>query len=69
MSKLQLLASSTHTRVAMRARLGHVFLSTLTIGCLPERMTLLCRQPVSEAHTKFLHTFDATNTGSQIAAE
>jgi hypothetical protein len=32
-------------------------------------MALLCRQPVSEANAQFLHTFDATNTGSQVAAE
>src|SRR5208282_508123 len=36
---------------------------SLTIGCLPKRIALLCRQPVPEPDAQFLDSFDATNTG------
>jgi len=49
---------SAHTPVAMRARLGRVFLSVAHDRVLAKSaMALLCRQPISEAHAQLLHPF------------
>jgi hypothetical protein len=42
---------------------------TLTIGCLPERLTLLCRQPVSEADSQLFHALDAANPSRKVSIE
>src|SRR5260370_9994928 len=42
---------------------------TLAIWRLPKRVSLLYRQPVSEANTQFLHTFDAANASREIRTE
>src|SRR5258707_13222765 len=44
-------------------------LETLAIWRLPERMSLLRRQPVSKANTQFLHTFDAANASREVRTE
>jgi hypothetical protein len=39
------------------------------IGCLPKSLALLRDQPIAEAHSQLLHTFNASNTSRQIGAE
>src|SRR6267143_1673507 len=41
----------------------------LMIGCLPKCLGLLRSQPIAEAHSQLLHTFNAANTSRQIGAE
>lgn len=41
----------------------------LVVRCLPQRLSLLRRQPVPQADSEFLHALDASNTGGQIGAE
>ena len=42
---------------------------SLMIGCLPKSMALLRGQPIAEAHSQLLYTFNAANTSRQIGAE
>ena len=42
---------------------------TLVIRCRPQRLSLLRRQPVSQAHSEFLHALDASNMGGRTSAE
>src|SRR5271154_2431270 len=69
MSKPQLHATSTHRRVAMRARLGHVFLSVADDRVLAKAHCSALPLTGSQADAKLLHSFDATNAGRQIGAE
>src|SRR6266403_5816975 len=62
-------AASSRTRAAMRAMLGRVSFQSLMIGCLPKCLALLSSQPIAEAHSQLLHTFNTANASRQIGAE
>jgi hypothetical protein len=42
---------------------------TLTIRCLPKRVRLLCREPISEPHAEVLYAFDPANTARKVGTE
>jgi hypothetical protein len=69
MSKPRLHASLTHTPIAMRAKLGRVFLSVADDRVLAKTHGLALPSTSSRGGCPASSPFDATNTGSQIDAE
>jgi hypothetical protein len=65
-SKPQLHACAIHTRVAMRAMLGRVFLSVIDARVLAKVPGPAPQSASAEAHSQLLHAFNPANTSRQI---